>query len=100
MKAPANKESRSKGTKDRKGGKKSRKLGPERRLERTMRKFTGTSNELTFHKKVEEGAVKNMVHEGIMEPLSGREFKERLNRPRHLQVNPKKIAKLLCPNGY
>jgi hypothetical protein len=65
-----------------------------------MAKFTGVSEELTFHKRVEEGAVKNMVNEGIMQPLSGKEFKERLERPRHKTVNPLKIARLLMPNGY
>jgi hypothetical protein len=67
---------------------------------RTMSKFVGTSWDLTEHKKMEENAVKSMVNDGIMEPLSGAEFKERLNRPRHKTVNPLKIAKLLMPNGY
>jgi hypothetical protein len=86
-------------TKHRKGGDKARKLEPTKRLARVMSKFTGTSGELTAHKNIEAEYIRKYVRDGEMEPLSGAEFHDRLNRPRHKQVNPKKIARLLCPNA-
>lgn len=100
VKEPRTQPKQRQGSKDRKGGKKARKLAPERRLSRTMARFTGVSNELTEHKKMEADYIRKYVRDGDMQPLSGMEFSERLNRPRHKQVNPRKIAKLLMPNGY
>lgn len=88
-------------TKHRKGGEKARKLGPQRRLERTFSKFLNTSAELTAEKQHEADRIKRQVSMGLIEPMSGGEFQDKLNRPRHKHVNPKKIARLLMPNaGY
>jgi hypothetical protein len=88
------------GTKNRKSPK-SRKLAPTHRLTKVMAKFTGISGELTEHKNMELGYIQNYVRDGNMEPLSGAELHDRLYRPRHKTVNPKKLARLLMPNaGY
>lgn len=86
-------------SKDRKGHK-SRKLGPSRRLAQSLAKFTGVSGELTQHKNMELAHVQKYVRNGDMQPLSGAELDERINRPRHKTLNPLKIARLLMPNGY
>lgn len=87
-------------TKHRKGGEKARKLGPTRRLARALARFTSVSEELTHHKQVEAQHIRNFVRDGDLKPMSGAEFTDRLNRPRHKTVNPHKIARLLMPNGY
>lgn len=98
VKAPKVEKHRSK-TKHRKGGDKARKLEPTKRLAKVMAKFTGTTAELNHHRHVEEDHIKQLVSMGIREPMSGAEFQDKLNRPRHKQVNPKKLARLLCPNA-
>lgn len=75
-------------------------MGPTRRLARALARFTSVSEELTLHKKMEENHIKAYVRDGDMQPLSGAELHDRLERPRHKTVNPHKLARLLMPNGY
>lgn len=98
VKEPPKKEKKV-GTKHRKGGKKVRKLAPMRRLGDAIGKFSTASNTLTEHKKSDMHHIQIMV-ELTGKALSRSELEDRLNRPRHLQVNPKKIARMLMPNGY
>lgn len=90
-----------KNTKDRKGGSKVRKIAPERRLARVMEKFQASAQNTRF----EQGRLEALQHQavrdhGVEAAMTGDQLKAHLAKTKVRPMDPKKIARLFCPNGY